>query len=150
MTIMRDIGSPLAVLGLVVASRLADSPLAIGMRYSALIYLSVDLLLQARAGYLRRRPHWTPESWRRYFIACSVPVGALLVVAGVLVAVDWRLPIVGQAGSTTRGVWVLVLIFSLFVGAGGLAVVLGWLTRGEATQQFAGLAWFRRRGGEAA
>jgi len=95
MTIMRDIGFSLAVGGLVVANLLSDSPLRIGMRYSAIAYLSVDFLLQARAGYLRRRPHWTPESWRRYFIAAAVPVGALLIVAGMLVALDWRLPIVG-------------------------------------------------------
>ena len=147
MTIMRDIGSPLAVGGLVVANLLPDSPLTIGMRYSAIVYLSVDFLLQARAGYLRRRPYWTPESWRRYFIACSVLVGALVVVAGMLVALELRLPIVGQAGSTTRGVLVLGLVFFLSVGAGGLGLVLGWLTRGEAAQQFAGSSWFRRRGG---
>jgi len=146
MAILKDVVDLLAMGVMTAGMLMADSPLATGMRYVGLIYLVVDLLLRVRSGYLRRRPHWTRGSWGRYLIACSVPVGTLLVMAGMLVALALG---VGQARAT-RGAMVLVLFISMFVGAIGLAVVLRWLTDGEASRQFTGPGWFRRRGDEAA
>ena len=74
MAVKRTIGNLVVILGLTVASFLPDSTLRDLLRYLALGYFSIDMLLWTRAGYLRRRPHWTRESWRRYLTACVVPI----------------------------------------------------------------------------
>lgn len=65
----RVVGNFLALVVLFVAGRLPDSVLADALGYAAFGYIAVDIGLRARAGYFRRRPHWTPDSWRRYLIA---------------------------------------------------------------------------------
>ena len=134
----------MAILALFVAQGLPDSAVADGVRYVVAGYISIDLLLRARAGYLRRRPHWTPESWRRYLITCSIPTGALLIMVSLIAALEWRLPIVGAARSTTRGVWAAGAMVFMIVGAGGLVVAVEWLATGETSQQFAAPRWLTR------
>ncbi len=117
-----------------------------GLRYVALTYLVGDFVLRIREGYLRRRPHWTADSWKRYLQACAIPVGALLIVAASFVALEMKLPVVGASRSGLRAVWVLGMMFFLVLGGVGMAIVTGWLTDGEASQQFSLPRWLSRRG----
>ena len=126
--------------GLFVASLLPDSPLKDGLRYLAVGYVLVDLLLRARSGYLRRRPHWTRESWRRFLTACSVPAGAVVAFVFMMAAFEWRLPIVGAARSSARGIWAVGTMVFIVVGVGGLVVAIEWLAQGDPSRQFAGPA----------
>jgi hypothetical protein len=133
----RSIGNLLAMVGLFVGSLSPDSTLKDGLRYLAMAYISVDICLRARAGYLRRRPHWTRESWRRYFTACLIPAVALLILVCMLVALEWRLPIVGAPRSTTRSIWAVGTLVFLLIGAGGLVTAIEWLAHGDPSRQFA-------------
>jgi len=146
MAVKRTIGNLVVILGLTVASFLPDSTLRDLLRYLALGYFSIDMLLWTRAGYLRRRPHWTRESWRRYLTACVVPIAALLVVASLLLALEWKLPVIGEARSTTRLVWAWVSIVLLVVGAAGLAAAIDRLSSGDPSRPFAWPRWLSRRG----
>jgi hypothetical protein len=110
--------------------------LATIVRRLAFGYVIIDLVLRARAGYLRRRSYWTRESWRRYLLACSIPVGALLLVFGIAWAVDLRLSIVGASGSVMRGTFVAVAVVCVLVFMFGLWIALDWLTEGEPARQF--------------
>jgi len=138
---MRNVGIPLALVAMVAADLLPESRLSAGVRYLALGYLTLDFLFRLRVGYSRRRPYWTQESWRRYLVACSVPVGALLLMAGMMVALEWKMSFVGAARLAVRGVWVGSLVICLLVGVAGLSVALDWLTTGEASRQFALPRW---------
>ena len=141
MTSRRSIGHLLAMLFLFTGIVLPDSSLADGLRYLALGYISIPILLRARAGYVRRRPYWTPDSWRRYFKACSVPVGALVIVVLMMAALEWRLPIVGGSYSTARSFWAAGTLVFMVIGAGGLVSVIEWLHQGEPSRQFALPSW---------
>lgn len=86
----RILGNFLAMLLLFLAGTvLRDSWLADGLRYLAFGYISIDLLLRARVGYLRRRPYWTPESWHRYLKVSSIPVAALVIMVLMMAALEW-------------------------------------------------------------
>jgi hypothetical protein len=150
MTTGRSIGNLLAVVGLMIASVRPDSTLKDVLRYLALGYIAIDMVLRANTGYLRRRPHWTRESWRRYLAACAVPVAALLVLVCMLVALEWRLPIVGAAQSTTRSIWALASVVFLLIGGGGVAAAIEFLFHGDPARQFAWPTWLSRGPGSAA
>jgi hypothetical protein len=149
MTTKRNIGRLIAMSGPLVATRLADSAFATGVTYAAVAYMTGDFLLLAWAGYVRRRDHWTRESWRRYTLACLIPIGALLVMVGMMFALEWRLPIVGARRSLLRTVWAAGTVIFMLVGAVGLATVVGWLSTGDAPEQFELPTWLRRRRGQA-
>jgi hypothetical protein len=134
-------GNVLAMLFLFAGSVVPGSWLADGLRYLAFGYISIDILLRARAGYLRRRPYWTPDSWRRYLKACSVPVGALVIMVLMMAALEWRLPIVGASRSTTRGFWAAGTLVFMVLGAGGLVSAIEWLNQGDPSRQFALPRW---------
>ena len=104
----------------------------------------IDLLLTAREGYRHRRPYWTADSWRRYLTACAVPVGALVILAGMLAALEFRHPWIGPPRSTTRGIWVAGSLVCMLIGAGGLAIAIAWLAQGEPTRQFNWPRWLVR------
>ncbi len=144
MSTSRTIGNAIAMLGLFVASLLPPSPLEHGLLYLAVSYIFIDILLRARAGYLRRRPHWTRVSWRHFLIACSVPAGALVVFVSMMAAFERRLPIVGAARSTARGIWTVGMMGSMGVGVGGLVVAIAWLAQGDPSRQFALPRWLTR------
>lgn len=99
-------------------------------------YITLGLVLRARTGYLRRRPYWTRDSWRRYLLVCSIPLGALLILAGMMAALEMRLPIAGAPRSSARGVWIWGILLCMLIGAGGLAIAIGWLADGEPARQF--------------
>ena len=134
----------LACLVLVISSRLRESPVATVLWWLAIGYITLDLVHSARSGYLRRKPHWTPESWRRYLTVCLIPLGALAMLAASLVAHDLDLPIIGASGSVARGIFAAVSTLFLLIGAVGLATALSWLSHGDPTRQFDGSRWLRR------
>jgi len=129
------------MLFLFTGSVLPDSWLADGLRYLAFGYISIDILLRARAGYLRRRPYWTPDSWRRFLNACSVPVGALVIMVLMITALEWKLPMVGGSGSATRGFWAAGTIVFMVIGVVGLVTAIEWLNQGDPSRQFALPRW---------
>jgi hypothetical protein len=138
----------IALLAMVVGSRwprstFADSTVAAVLRSAGLGYILIDMLLKARAGYLRRMPHWTAHSWRRYLTACAIPAGALLTFAAMEAAVEFRLPIAGASQSIMRGWWVAGMMMFGAVGAIGLACAVIWLEEGDPSKQF---TRFQRRG----
>jgi hypothetical protein len=141
MNYRRSIGNVLAMLFLLAGTAWSGSWLANGMRYLAFGYISIDILLRARAGYLRRRPYWTLDSWRRYLKACSVPVGALAIMVFMMVALEWRLPFVGVSRSTTRGLWAAGTLLFMVIGVGGLVSGIEWLNRGDPSRQCALPRW---------
>jgi len=133
-----------AIVLLFVSGRLPASVMTDVMEYLALGYILIDVVLRVRAGYLRRRPHWTQASWRRYLAACTIPIGALLLLVGMMVAFEFRLSVVGDAGSTTRALWTSGMVVFMLVGAVGLAAVIDWLAQGEPSKQFAWPRWWKQ------
>ena len=133
----RLIRTTVALIAMFIASRFPDSTLANVVKYTALGYLTLDIVLMARAGYLRRRPYWTAESWRRYLAASAIRArrparrhrhgGAVDLQArgrrrfrlAAARRVDWS------------QCWSVVL-----VGAWGLTNAISWLTEGDPAQPF--------------
>ena len=144
MSASRGLGLVLATVALVVASRNDAAPWAGPLRYAVLAYFLGDIAFRVRSGYLRRRPHWTRDSWRRYLAACAVPVGALLLMVGLMFVLEARPPFVGEPKSALRGAWVAVILVFMLIGTVGFVFAMGWLESGEATQQFQLPRWLRR------
>jgi hypothetical protein len=140
-SIRRDIAHLLALVGLTGATAIPHSVMRNALWSLAFGYLTIEFLLRARAGYLRRRPHWTRESWRRYLTVCTVPAGALVILFCMLVALDWRLPIVGAAQSPARRLWAVVSMAFMAIGAGGTVFAIQSLFHGDPSRQF---PWPRR------
>jgi magnesium-transporting ATPase (P-type) len=115
--------------------------LAGGLRVLGWSIMSVGFVLLARTGYLKRRPFWTADSWRRYLLVCSIPVSALLIMAAMMVALEMRLPMVGPPRSGLRSAWIAGTLMFMLVGGGGLAVAMLWLADGEPSRQFTWPQW---------
>ena len=138
----RSLGNFLVLLvALAAPAVFPDSAVANVLRYLAFSYIAIDWALRAREGYLRRRPHWTPESWRGYRMLCLIPAGAFLMLAGMVTAIELRLPIAGASRSTPRMLWVLGTLFFILVFAVALAMVIERLREGEASRQFEWPGW---------
>ena len=142
---MIAIGNLLAMLLILGPTVFPQSAIASALRYLGVAYIMIDLALRVREGYLRRRPHWTRESWRGYLKLCLIPAGALLILVAMMTAHELRLPIVGAARSTLRALWALGTLFFLVVFAVGLGMVIGRLTDGEPSRPFEWPRWLRRR-----
>jgi hypothetical protein len=140
-----SVGNLLALVALASSAWLPESPTRDGLRLLALGYLLVNVLHRARTGYLRRRPYWTPDSWRQFAIGCSIPAGAFVALVVMLTALALRLSIVGEPRSLARIVWAAATGVFIVIGGVSLSVALGWLTNGEATQQFVLPRWLRWR-----
>lgn len=145
MTNRRSIGNLLAMLTLAGPTVFPQSVIASALRYLGFAYITSDLALRAREGYLRRRPHWTRESWRGYLKLCLIPAGALLIMVGMMTAIELRLPIVGASRTTLRALWALGTVFFLVVFAVGLFMVIDRLTDGEPSRPFEWPRWLRGR-----
>lgn len=136
--------SVLATAAVIVGGRLSPSPLATVLQAAGLTFILGHLVLRVRAGYRRRRPYWTRESWRRYLTVAVMPVLALGVVLGMAAAVDAKLSIVGASRSPLRFVWVGVMVTLMLFAIIVLAVAESWLTDGKPDRQFEWPRWFRR------
>jgi hypothetical protein len=140
-SVVDGVANLLAMVVIAAAGAMPDSALADGLRYLALGYIGIRLIVRARAGYVRRRPYWTAESWRRYLIACSVPAGALLILVCMLAGLEWRPTMFGAARSATRSAWGAVTVVFMIIGAGGLAVAIESLATGDPTRQLRWPRW---------
>jgi len=129
-------GHGLAIGAAFVALLLPHSGFAGILRHLASACVAVLFVLRAREGYLRRRPHWTAQSWRRYLIACSIPIAALVILAAMVAASDWGLAIAGETHSRRRQLWAIASLVFLLIGGGGLAVAIEWLAGGDPSRQF--------------
>lgn len=130
------VANGLAMCALVAATMMSPSIAASVLRYVALAYLCGNVLFLAVRGYYRRRPHWTAQSWRSYLVTCAIPVGALAMVACLLVALDQQL--VGAPGSIIRVLFAVITTALLVAGAGGVAVVIMLMHAGEPSKPFIG------------
>lgn len=139
-------GNVLALIALAGSTWLPDSPARDGLRLTALGYMVVNVVLRTRAGYLRRQPYWTADSWRQFAIGCSIPAGAFAALGGMMTVLALQLPIVGEPRSLTRFVWAAGTGVLIVIGGVGLSVVQGWLANGEPAQQFVLPRWLRWRG----
>jgi hypothetical protein len=52
---------------------------------------------------------------------------------------------VGEARSAARGTFAVMSLIFLLIGGIGLALMMGWLTEGDASRQFTPPWWLRRR-----
>ena len=100
--------------------------------------------LRIRTGYIRRRPHWTRESWLHYLRLAAMPVAATFLVLAM--STERAIRMMGPAQSSTRGAWATVLVVTLLLGALGLARAVDWLTEGAAADQFTRRTWIPGRG----
>jgi hypothetical protein len=140
-TLKRETRSATASIAMAVAVFLPQSRLTSLLRYSALSYLFIDMLLKARTGYVRRRVYWTLESWQRYLIACLIPVGAIAICMGMAEAVDFKPPWVGASHSAVRALWVGVMMVFMVIGGVGLISMIECLSVGDASRQFTRSPW---------
>jgi hypothetical protein len=113
------------------------------VRFAYLGFVTVWLALRCRAGYLRRRPHWTGESWRRYGRLAAWPVLAVVLVLGL--STEWGMDLTRDARASVRGVLAGVLTFCLVLGATGVVVAQEWMLRGEASAPFTRRRWCEGR-----
>lgn len=146
MTNRRNLGHLVASFTLLAPVVFPQSAIASALRYLAFAYITIDLALKTREGYLRRRPYWTRESWRGYLKLCLIPAGALLIMVGMTTAIELRLPVAGAARSTLRMLWALGTVVFLLVFAAGLLMVIERLRDGEPSRPF---EWPRWLGGKA-
>ena len=137
----RRLGNFLACLSFLGPTVFPHSALASAVRYLGMAYIAIDLVLSAREGYLRRRPHWTRASWRGYRKLCLIPAGALLILVGMMTAIELRLPIVGASRSTPRMLWALGTVFFMLVFVAALIGVIERLRGGEPSRQFEWPRW---------
>ena len=102
--------------------------------------------LRIRAGYRRRWPYWTRESWLRFIRLAWMPVAATIFVLAMSTETGIRL--MRSTPSTTRPVWIGVLVALLLFGALGLVAVVEWLFQGPPSEQFTRRGWipWRRSG----
>jgi len=114
------------------------------VRYAVLTYALSLLGFQLRAGYLRRKPYWTRESWRRFLRLMAQPVGALVVLFAILYFFDPSQSTFGNPQSATRVFWIIVLVALMAFGAIGLPVAVDWMGTGEPSEQFTRTRWFTR------
>ena len=139
------LASAAAMLLMLVSYFLPESWVSDSIRYFGLGYIGFGLILHAIAGYRRRRPFWTADSWRRYLSTTAIPLAALGVMFTMTVLVDWGHPIAGSSHSTARTIWVAGILALVLVGAGGLVAMIHALHDGEASEPFSLPAWARGR-----
>ena len=121
------------------------SPVANVVQYVYLSYVPLWFLVKARVGYLRRKPHWTRESWLRFLRLMAWPVGALIVLFAIMFAFESSRSMFGAPQSGLRVLWILVMLTLMGMGAGGLPIAIGWLAEGEPSKQFTRTRWMQWR-----
>jgi hypothetical protein len=114
------------------------------IRYAFFSTFAISLAVRIRAGYLRRRPHWTPKSWLLFVRLAAMPILALSLVL-YLSSFDMSTNALGAPHSTTRAVVAVGVVAMMLMGVFGLIVALDWLAKGEPSEQFTRTRWFQRR-----
>lgn len=122
-------------------------PRSLGATIVSYVFFGVFAIsfgVRVRAGYLRRKPHWTRESWLHYLRLAVMPVIALALVL-YLSSFDMSSNALGAPRSTTRAVVAASLVVTMLVGVVGLIVAMDWMAKGEPSEQFTRTRWFQRR-----
>lgn len=122
-------------------------PGSVGATIVKAIYLTwvpVWLAFRIRAGYLRRKPYWTRDSWLRYLRLAVMPVVALALFL-YMSSFDTSSNSLGAPHSTTRAVVAVALVAMMLLGVFGLIAAVDWLAKGEPSEQFTRTRWFQRR-----
>ncbi len=101
------------------------------------LIIVTDLVWQVRVGYRLRRPHWTPQSWRRFLSVTAVPLGMLILGVALMFWFEADRTPFGAPGSDLRRAFVAVLIVSLVFGLLGSILALMWFRYGRPDKQFA-------------
>ena len=133
----------LAVVNIVVGRWLPGSVAATLTSYAFIGSITIWFGLRIRAGYRRRRPYWTRESWLRFVRLAWMPAAATIFVLAMSTETGMRM--MGSARSTTRTVSALVLVAMLLFGAIGLVLAVEWLFQGAPSDQFTRRSWLPRR-----
>jgi hypothetical protein len=141
----RILANLLASIILLAPAAWPQSTVASVLRYLGFAYITIDLSLRAREGYLRRRPYWTRESWRGFLKLCLIPAGAFLMMAGMMTALELRFPIVGASRTTPRKLWALSTMFFMLVFVAGLVMVIERLREGDPSRPFEWPRWLGGR-----
>ena len=122
-------------------------PGSIGATVIKFLFLSVIpiwLAVKIRTGYLRRKPHWTRDSWLRYLRLAAMPVIAVSLML-YLSSFDMSSNIFGAPRSATRAVFASSEVAMMLLGVAGLIVAMDWLAKGDPAEQFTRTWWFQRR-----
>lgn len=112
------------------------------VRNAYMMLVGLEVLRMWRTGYIRRRPHWSRDSWIRFAAALSFPVAALAVTFAMAWMSDAHVPLAGASRSPLRAVWVMSMLVFMLYGAIGMMTVIHWLNSGEPARPF---AWSARR-----
>ena len=114
--------------------------------YACLVLFLIWFGSEAWAGYQRRRPHWSRESWRRYLRLAAMPVVAIVLLFIELAFLDPKgTGIFGAPKSMLRIVWMGIDLMLMGFGAIGLSSAVDWLRDGEPSEPFTRTRWFQRR-----
>jgi hypothetical protein len=134
----------LASLNIGVGRYWPDSLAASLVSYLFIGAMTIAFAVRVRAGYLRRKPYWTRDSWLRYLRLAVMPLIALAVVL-YLSSFDMSSNALGAPRSATRTVVAVSVVIAMLVGAFGLVAAVDWLGKGEPSEQFTRTRWFQRR-----
>jgi hypothetical protein len=134
----------LMLLNIAVSRYLPGSAAATMVKIAYLTWVPVWLAFRIRAGYLRRKPHWTRASWLRYLRLAAMPVIAVSLML-YLSSFDTSSNVLGAPHSTTRAVVAAGLVAMMLLGVVGLIVAVDWLAKGDPAEQFMRTRWFQRR-----
>jgi hypothetical protein len=115
------------------------------VRYAQMVWFLLWFGSKIRRGYQRRKPHWTRDSWIRFFRLAAMPFGALVVFLALVYAFDARPELFGSRGSSVRLMSAFFDIALMLVGVVGVIRALDWLERGEPSEQFTRTRWFQRK-----
>lgn len=122
----------LALLG--IRRLMPESPARDVLAIVILVLFVADVLWSLRVGYVRRRPHWTARSWRRFVCLFGLPLVSLVTVF-VLPAVIDIPAIVGPrhspAGKMAGAASILTFLFGLI----GFFLALFWFKDGRPDKQ---------------
>lgn len=131
-------------LGIVMDLRWPGSLAHTVVRIATFCYFAMWIGLRVWRGYRRRRPHWTRESWLRYLRFAVMPTVVLAVVL-LVSSIDMSSNTLGAPRSPTRAMVAFTMLAMMLLGVVGLIRVLGWIERGEPSEQFTRTRWFQRR-----
>ena len=133
----------LAVVNIVVGKWWPDSLAATLTSYAFIGSITIWFGLRIRAGYRRRRPYWTRESWFRFARLAWMPVAATIFVLAMSTEPGLRL--MRSTPSATRTASAIVFVTMLIFGSIGLMLAVDWLFQGAPSEQFTRRSWIPRR-----
>jgi hypothetical protein len=93
--------------------------------------IAVGAVFRLREGYVRRKPHWSSDSWTRFTRALLVLGLSLLLSVFMGIAVDSGLYARVGASDAFRGLWVTAILLLLIGGVTAGVIVTNWFAKGD-------------------